>query len=179
MNGQKEEKKIKTGAVIKNNAFLLSLACKHAPLHSADLHLADVHVAGGFALAHAVDEPQFQQAALVRRDLAEDPLQPFPLLHLLITFLSHTQAGFQIPFVIVRNRFAQRGYIRGLPLIQPAQQLIVGDVHFVRHLAQGRLPLQPLRQALGLDEHSRVLLISTEGDTDRENYQKILAETEV
>ena len=39
--------------------------------------------------------------------------------------------------------------------------------------------LQPLRQALGLDEHSRVLLISTEGDTDRENYQKILAETEV
>ena len=33
MNGQKEEKKIKTGAVIKNNAFLLSLACKHAPLY--------------------------------------------------------------------------------------------------------------------------------------------------
>ncbi len=36
--------------------------------------------------------------------------------------------------------------------------------------------LAPLRRALGLDESSRVLLISTEGDTDRENYQKILAE---
>lgn len=36
--------------------------------------------------------------------------------------------------------------------------------------------LQPLRQALGLDENARVLLISTEGDTDRENYQKILSE---
>ena len=36
--------------------------------------------------------------------------------------------------------------------------------------------LQGLCQALGLNENSRVLLISTEGDTDRENYQKILAE---
>jgi len=34
--------------------------------------------------------------------------------------------------------------------------------------------LAPLQQALGLDERSRVLLISTEGDTDRENYRKIL-----
>ena len=30
------------------------------------------------------------------------------------------------------------------------------------------------RRALGLDERSRVLLISTEGDTDRENYNKIV-----
>ncbi len=30
------------------------------------------------------------------------------------------------------------------------------------------------RRALGLDEHSRVLLISTEGDTDRENYKRIV-----
>lgn len=30
------------------------------------------------------------------------------------------------------------------------------------------------RCALGLDEHSRVLLISTEGDTDRENYRKLV-----
>jgi len=36
--------------------------------------------------------------------------------------------------------------------------------------------LRPLRQALGLDENSRVMLISTEGDTDRTNYQKILSE---
>lgn len=36
--------------------------------------------------------------------------------------------------------------------------------------------LQPLRMALRLDENSRVLLISTEGDTDRANYHKILNE---
>lgn len=35
--------------------------------------------------------------------------------------------------------------------------------------------LEPLRRALGLNEQSRVLLISTEGDTDRENYQRILS----
>ena len=33
---------------------------------------------------------------------------------------------------------------------------------------------EPERHALGLDERSRVLLISTEGDTDRENYRKIV-----
>jgi len=31
-----------------------------------------------------------------------------------------------------------------------------------------------LRERLGLDRNAKVLLISTEGDTDRENYQKIL-----
>ena len=36
--------------------------------------------------------------------------------------------------------------------------------------------LASLRQALGLNEDSRVLLISTEGDTDRENYKKVLFE---
>ena len=34
--------------------------------------------------------------------------------------------------------------------------------------------LAELRGQLGLDENSRVLLISTEGDTDRENYRRIL-----
>ncbi len=34
--------------------------------------------------------------------------------------------------------------------------------------------LSSLRAALGFDATSKVLLISTEGDTDRENYQKIL-----
>ena len=36
--------------------------------------------------------------------------------------------------------------------------------------------LEAARAALGLDENSKVLLISTEGDTDQENYQKILSE---
>ncbi len=34
--------------------------------------------------------------------------------------------------------------------------------------------LDGLRRALGLDECARVLLISTEGDTDRENYRRVL-----
>ena len=34
--------------------------------------------------------------------------------------------------------------------------------------------LSPLKTALGLDEKSRVLLISTEGDTDKKNYRRIL-----
>ena len=34
--------------------------------------------------------------------------------------------------------------------------------------------LADLRDRLGLDKTSRVLLISTEGDTDKENYQRIL-----
>lgn len=36
--------------------------------------------------------------------------------------------------------------------------------------------LTQLRQGLGLDGRSRVLIISTEGDTDRANYQRILSE---
>ena len=31
-----------------------------------------------------------------------------------------------------------------------------------------------LREQLQLDEHSRVLCFSTEGDTDRENYRRIV-----
>ena len=34
--------------------------------------------------------------------------------------------------------------------------------------------LAGLKQELGLDETSRVLFFSTEGDTDRENYRKIV-----
>lgn len=37
--------------------------------------------------------------------------------------------------------------------------------------------LEPLRAALGLDPASRVLLVSTEGDTDRDNYQRILSQS--
>ena len=36
--------------------------------------------------------------------------------------------------------------------------------------------LAPLREALGLNGNSKVLLISTEGDTDQENYRKVLSE---
>ena len=33
--------------------------------------------------------------------------------------------------------------------------------------------LAPMKAALGLDEHSRLLFFSTEGDTDKENYQNL------
>lgn len=36
--------------------------------------------------------------------------------------------------------------------------------------------LRPAREALGLDESSVVLLVSTEGDTDPENYRRIVGE---
>ena len=36
--------------------------------------------------------------------------------------------------------------------------------------------LEDLRWSLGLNESSRVLCVSTEGDTDRTNYQKIVGE---
>ena len=32
----------------------------------------------------------------------------------------------------------------------------------------------PLRQMLGLDTHAHILCISTEGDTDRENYRAVV-----
>jgi len=44
----------------------------------------------------------------------------------------------------------------------------------VLHAVMTQDELQPLRAALGLNENSCVLLISTEGDTDRENYKRIL-----
>ena len=40
-------------------------------------------------------------------------------------------------------------------------------------LMRGDAP-EEVRQALGLNESSRVLLVSTEGDTDQENYQRII-----
>lgn len=44
----------------------------------------------------------------------------------------------------------------------------------VLHAVMTQADLAPLRTALGLDENSRVLLISTEGDTDKVNYLKVL-----
>ena len=37
-----------------------------------------------------------------------------------------------------------------------------------------REDLAELKEKLGLDENSRVLFISTEGDTDRENYRQVV-----
>ena len=45
----------------------------------------------------------------------------------------------------------------------------------IAHLMQDE-ELSGYRRELGLDEKSRILLISTEGDTDRDNYNKVLGE---
>ena len=37
-----------------------------------------------------------------------------------------------------------------------------------------REDLRELKEKLQLDENSRVLFISTEGDTDRDNYRKVV-----
>lgn len=60
----------------------------------------------------------------------------------------------------------------GDPVVVSGESGAVGTGVLAAIMGEERL--KPLREALGLDEHSKVLLISTEGDTDRENYKKIL-----
>ena len=56
--------------------------------------------------------------------------------------------------------------------------IVSGESGAVPLGAAARLLLEPdlaeYREDLGLDERSRILVISTEGDTDRENYRRIL-----
>lgn len=59
----------------------------------------------------------------------------------------------------------------GDPVVISGESGAVG-AGLLERIMSGRY--ESLRRALGLDETSRVLLISTEGDTDRENYQRIV-----
>ena len=59
------------------------------------------------------------------------------------------------------------------PVVVSGESGAVG-AGLLQRLMSGRY--EPLRRALGLDASSRVLLISTEGDTDRENYRRIVLE---
>ena len=60
---------------------------------------------------------------------------------------------------------------RGEPAVVSGESGAVG-AGLLERIMSGRY--EELRRALKLDETSRVLLISTEGDTDRENYRKIV-----
>ena len=60
---------------------------------------------------------------------------------------------------------------RGEPVVVSGESGAVG-AGLLERIMSGRY--EELRRALKLDETSRVLLISTEGDTDRENYRKIV-----
>ena len=61
---------------------------------------------------------------------------------------------------------------RGDPMIVSGESGAIGAGALAAIQTEERLA--PLREALGLGPDSRVLLISTEGDTDRENYRRIL-----
>lgn len=61
----------------------------------------------------------------------------------------------------------------GDPVVVSGESGAVG-AGLLERIMSGRY--EQLRKALKLDESSRVLLISTEGDTDRENYRRIVFE---
>ena len=83
-------------------------------------------------------------------------------------------------FVSVPDTIAAKGMrILGNPLGKD-QRVISGEsgavtLGLVAEIMQ-REELFWLRRQLGLERESRVLCISTEGDTDRENYRKIVWE---
>ena len=82
-------------------------------------------------------------------------------------------------FVSCADYYAARGMILlGKPLGEDTP-VVSGESGAVTAGVLEGLMTEPrladLRDRLGLDETSRVLLISTEGDTDKENYQRILS----
>ena len=82
-------------------------------------------------------------------------------------------------FIACRDKYAARG-MRLLGMPQSGDTRIVsGESGAVTAGVLAALMQDPelaqLRNELGLDENSRVLLISTEGATDKVNYLKVLS----
>ena len=83
-------------------------------------------------------------------------------------------------FISCGDEYAARGmYLLGRP--EPGDPVVVsgesGAIGIgVLAAIQEEDDLEALREALGLNRDARVLCISTEGDTDRENYRRILQE---
>ena len=81
-------------------------------------------------------------------------------------------------FVSVPDYVAAKGMrVLGNPLTGD-EKIISGEsgaatTGFVTELMMNE-SLDDLRKEIGLDENSRVLCFSTEGDTDKENYRKIV-----
>lgn len=86
--------------------------------------------------------------------------------------------NFAAAFVACSDDYAARGMcLLGKPL--PGDERVISGesgavTAGVLDAVMTEAELAPLRDALGLCENSRVLLISTEGDTDRVNYLKVL-----
>lgn len=83
-------------------------------------------------------------------------------------------------FMVIDDRAAERG-MRKLAHPLPGDPAIVsgesGVAGFAAFLAIMHDPeLQELKEYLGIDANSRLLFVSTEGDTDPERYQKIVHE---
>ena len=86
--------------------------------------------------------------------------------------------NFASAFIACSDEYAARGMcLLGKPLPGDAR-VISGESGAVTAGVLDAImkdaELAPLKEALGLNESSRVLLISTEGDTDKENYNKVL-----
>ena len=86
--------------------------------------------------------------------------------------------NFASAFVACSDEYAARGMcLLGKPL-QSDAQVISGESGAVTAGVLDAImkdaELATLKEALGLNANSRVLLISTEGDTDKENYNKVL-----
>ena len=81
-------------------------------------------------------------------------------------------------FVSCADHYAARGMILlGKPLGEDAKVISGESGAVTAGVLEGIMTeprLADLREKLGLNEQSRVLLISTEGDTDKQNYQRIL-----
>lgn len=84
-------------------------------------------------------------------------------------------------FVSCGDGYAARGMqMLGRPLDGDASVISGESGAVTAGVVQGIMTeerLRPLKEQLGLDETSCVLVISTEGDTDQENYRKVLEGT--
>ena len=81
-------------------------------------------------------------------------------------------------FVALDDRFALEA-VRGLAMPHAGDVAIVSGETGAAGLAAllAVLPHEPLRRALGLDAHSRVLLIGSEADTDPEIYRRVVGKS--
>ena len=78
-----------------------------------------------------------------------------------------------LPFVTGAKDSMMAGQCCGEPCTNSWKESGAVTAGVLDALMRGDAPSE-VRQALGLNESSRVLLVSTEGDTDQENYQRII-----
>ena len=86
--------------------------------------------------------------------------------------------NFASAFVACSDEYAARGMFLLGKLLPGDARVVSGESGAVTagvlDAIMTEQELAPLREELGLNESSRVLLISTEGDTDKVNYLQVL-----